>query len=236
MISPQTADADPLANPVWHALTGRQAELALGDGAARTFRPNVARFSAIATPNAAAYTNLARLLGPGGEARLLRPAAPEFVPAEWTVAMETPLLQMVADGPPPERVDPPEGLIRLGPDDGDEMLALARRTEPGPFERDTVLIGGYIGLRRDGRLVAMAGHRLRPAGHTEISAICVAPEYRGQGLATRLTLLKMAEIHDAGEIPMLHVFLDNEGAQALYLKLGFHESRRLAVRWLTVPS
>ncbi|MFG1886179.1 GNAT family N-acetyltransferase [Micromonospora sp. NPDC049102] len=66
------------------------------------------------------------------------------------------------------------------------MLSLIARTQPGPFLPRTVELGTYLGLRRDGALVAMAGERLHPPGWTEISAVCTAPEVRGRGLATRL--------------------------------------------------
>jgi hypothetical protein len=39
------------------------------------------------------------------------------------------------------------------------MLELARRTKPGPFLPRTVELGTYLGLRRGGALVAMAGER-----------------------------------------------------------------------------
>lgn len=228
-------DDDPLANPFWHALTGRQAALARGSGDARSMQPDVGSFSAIREPNEAAYADLARLLGPGGEARLVRPDAPEHVPDDWEIALEAPLVQMAADGDPPGAPEPPDGFTPLGPDDADEMLALATLTNPGPFELGTVRLGGYLGVRRNGKLIAMAGHRLRPPGHTEISAICTAPEYRGQGLARTLTLIVMQGIHVAGETPILHLYADNEAAHGLYLKLGFQNLRRLTFRWLRAP-
>lgn len=44
----------PLDNPVWHALTGPHANVALGRGAARHYPRDIAPFSAIAEPTAAA--------------------------------------------------------------------------------------------------------------------------------------------------------------------------------------
>ena len=64
------------------------------------------------------------------------------------------------------------------------MLALAAATEPGPFLPETIRMGRYFGTRsRDGRLMAMAGERLRLNGFTEISAVCTHPDFRGQGHA-----------------------------------------------------
>src|SRR5437868_1007653 len=69
-------------------------------------------------------------------------------------------VQMVAErfaasGPPP-------GIVALGDSDAAEMLALARLTVPGPFRRRTHELGQFWGVRGDdGRLLAMAGERLR---------------------------------------------------------------------------
>ena len=234
--------ADPFTNPAWHALTGRQADLAMGAGVgggdARAYRQDVTRFSAVREPTPGAFADLARVLGPGVEARLFRPDRPEYRPADWAIALERPILQMIADDPArtPPTPPAPDGLVELGFADGAEMLDLALRTEPGPFEAGTVRIGGFIGVRRAGRLVAMAGHRLKLEGCTEVSGICTAPEFRGQGLARALTLLVMQGIRDAGHTPILHAFPDNLGAIALYETLGFRVHREMLIRWLVTPN
>ncbi len=48
--------------------------------------------------------------------------------------------------------------------DAPEMLALASLTEPGPFFLRTHQMGRFIGIRRQGRLAAMAGERMRFPG------------------------------------------------------------------------
>jgi hypothetical protein len=75
-------------------------------------------------------------------------------------------------------------LVVLGAVDVPEMLDLVARTRPGPFEPETYRLGTYLGVRRAGWLVAMAGERLHPPGYTEISAVCTDPGVRGQGLAS----------------------------------------------------
>ena len=57
--------SDVLDNPTWHALTGVQAEFALGDGRARRFIPEVALFGAIADDSDQAWDDLAALVGSG---------------------------------------------------------------------------------------------------------------------------------------------------------------------------
>ena len=220
--------AHPLDNPAWHALTGPQAALALGRGQARHYPRDMAPFSAIAEPGAAAYADLAADLPPGLEARLFRPAE-EPTPAGWETLSARPIIQMVAgDSGPPDGRAPFEP---LGPDDAAEMLALAEAAEPGPFGRGTVLLGGYLGLRdAAGRLVAMGGERFRLPGHVELSAIAVHPEARGQELGSLLTRALMRRALGRGERPFLHVFPGNPAA-SLYARLGFRERARLWVLW-----
>jgi hypothetical protein len=85
---------------------------------------------------------------------------------------------------PRRRPAPAPDAARLGAADVPEILDLIDRTQPGPFRRRTVELGTYLGLRSaDGRLIAMAGERLHPAGWTEISAVCTDPAHRRKGLA-----------------------------------------------------
>ena len=105
------------------------------------------------------------------------------------------------------------------------MRALAGLTKPGPFVERTHELGRFIGIRHEGQLVAMAGERMRPPGWTEISAVCTDPQFRGQGLATRLTLAVAAAIRARGDTPFLHVMADNVTAIRLYETLGFRARR-----------
>ena len=105
--------------------------------------------------------------------------------------------EAVAAAPDPEAV-------RLGAADVPEMLALIEQTNPGPFLPRTVEMGTYLGIRRQGRLIAMAGERLHPPGFTEISAVCTDAAFRGEGLATRLVLAVAHGIRARGETPFLH--------------------------------
>ena len=133
------------------------------------------------------------------------------------------------------RAEPCPGAVRLGPGDVPEILDLIARTEPGPFLPRTVELGTYLGIRQDGRLVAMAGERLRPPGWTEISAVCTAPEQRGQGLATRLVRAVAAVIRERGDTPFLHAAASNTVAVRLYESLGFTLRRRPSFALLRTP-
>ena len=76
--------------------------------------------------------------------------------------------------------------VILADEDAPNMRALAALTKPGPFASLTHRLGGFIGVKRGGRLVAMAGERMRLDGFTEVSGVCTHPEHRGQGLAGAL--------------------------------------------------
>jgi predicted GNAT family acetyltransferase len=119
-------------------------------------------------------------------------------------------------------------LTPLRPSDVPEMLALVGRTRPGPFLPRTIEMGTYVGLRRGGSLVAMAGQRLNPAGWTEISAVCTEAELRGQGIGTRLVRAVSAAIRDREERPFLHAAATNVGAIRLYRSLGFELRRTVS--------
>jgi predicted GNAT family acetyltransferase len=136
---------------------------------------------------------------------------------------------MVADGTMPEPAVT-DSIVPLGKADANEMLALAEATRPGPFERRTVLLGGYAGIRRDGRLLAMAGERFSLPGYVELSAICVHPHWRGQALGSCLTAYLARRAQARGEVPFLHVFPENSAIR-VYARLGFRERTRLWVLW-----
>jgi predicted GNAT family acetyltransferase len=82
-------------------------------------------------------------------------------------------------------------------------------------------MGEFFGIRDNGQLVAMAGQRLRVAGHIEISGICTHPDHLGRGYGAALTYRQIHGILAAGEHPFLHVRGDNTRAIELYERLGF---------------
>jgi ribosomal protein S18 acetylase RimI-like enzyme len=142
-----------------------------------------------------------------------------------------PSVQMVDEGLAPAA---DRETVPLQAADVPEMLDLVARTQPGPFRAATVELGGYLGIRRGGRLVAMAGQRMRPPGWTEISAVCTDDKFRGQGLGTRLIRAVAAGIRARAETPFLHALADNP-AIGLYESLGFRVRWRLMITALRAP-
>lgn len=215
-----------LDNPVWSALSTTHASFAEGDDLAKRYPVDVAPFGATRDQSAESYHSLARLLGPGQTAALPL-STPPGLPAGWTTVFKVNSSQMVWNGsaPPPVK----RGFEDLNISQVDQMLALVELTKPGPFFKRTPELGSYLGIREQGRLVAMAGERLRPLGHTEISAVCTHPEYRGHGYASSLVSALIQKITGRGEIPFLHVRTENVGAIRVYEKLGFKTRRVIEI-------
>jgi ribosomal protein S18 acetylase RimI-like enzyme len=220
----------PLENPVLSSLTGPHARFAERRGNVLRYPVDVCPFLAMPDdPGQGDWTDAARLAGPGSWLPL---AAVEISPpAGWEVRMIGEGVQMTGDAL--DTAADPEA-VRLGAADVPEMLELAARTKPGPFLPRTCELGTYLGIRRGGRLVAMAGERLHPAGWTEISAVCTDEAWRGHGLATRLIRAVGAGIRDRGEIPFLHALATN-AAIGLYEELGFRHRRDVLFAVVRVP-
>jgi len=220
---------DALDNPIWHALTSEQARFAERAGDAARFPPAVTALAGLAAPGApGAIDALAGLLV-AGEVTGLLIDGPLALPAELPAVDEAPVLQMVHDGPAPAM---PDGLEELGPSDGAAMLALAEATRPGPFGTRTAELGVFLGIREGGRLVAMAGQRMRLPGLIEVSGVCTDPAHLGRGHAARLLSAQLALIRGAGLGVFLHVRADNARAIALYERAGFRGRRQF--RYLIV--
>lgn len=224
------AAAHVLDHAAWTSLTGPHAHFAERRGNVVRYPVDVSPFLALPPdPGPADWADLAALAGPGAEVAVAGLSDP---PPGWEVLTVIPGVQLVDDGVRPA----PDGeAVRLTAADVPEMLDLVARTQPGPFLPRTIEMGTYLGIRRGGRLVAMAGERLRPPGWTEISAVCTDPEFRGRGLATRLVLAVAAGIRARGETPFMHAAASNTGAIRLYESLGFRVRRDVVFGLVRVP-
>jgi len=217
------ADTHPLDNPVFAALTGEQAKFAVRHGNAIRYQSDISPFCALADEwSAGDWAEAAQLTAPGQAALFVRLSAGP--PTGWEILVAREGVQLVADDLDPA---PDPEAIALTAADVPEMLELTERTKPGPFLPGTVELGGYLGIRRAGRLVAMAGERMRPPGFAEISAVCTDEAWRGHGFAARLTRAVAAGITARGETPFLHAAGDNANAIRLYKSLGFVHRREV---------
>ncbi|MBP6902779.1 MAG: GNAT family N-acetyltransferase [Burkholderiaceae bacterium] len=225
----------PLDRPVWASLNTHRAALSQGTALARRFQPDVNLFASAADNSEAALAALAALLQPGETVFVLQ--VPEIrLPPGLQLQKQARGVQMVASRPlRGEAAAAPPALPwqTLGDADAADMLQLARLTEPGPFQPRTHTTGIYLGLREQGRLMAMAGERLRLPGWCEISGVCTHPEARGRGLARQLSMAMAALIEARGEQPFLHAWRSNAAAIALYESLGFRIRCEVNVAVLT---
>ncbi|WP_381791685.1 GNAT family N-acetyltransferase [Streptomyces niveus] len=228
---PAPTSYHPLDNPVLAALTGPHARFAERRGRVLGYQPEVSTWLALPEePDARDWADAAPLVGADGTATL---AGTRVVPPDgWEITFEVDGVQLVDESVDAVR---DEEAVVLGAADVPEMLDLVERTKPGPFRPRTIELGTYLGVRRDGELVAMAGERMRPPGWTEISAVCTAPEYRGQGLGGRLILAVAAGIKERGDTPFIQAAVENESAVRLYEALGFRLRRRIPFLGIRVP-
>lgn len=227
-----------LDNPIWHSLTTDHAHLAVGAGVgrslARRYPSDIGPLSAFAEPSPAAFADLAAIIPEGDAAVLFLHSQPD-IPSGWQLVRDGVLVQMVCRAVPAQpRI--PEAIIPMEPADFPEMAALAALTEPGPFRSNTASLGGFLGIRVDGRLAAMAGQRLAPTGLAEVSAVCTHPDFRGRGFARALVAAVAREIHASGRTPFLTSFEANTGAIRVYRQVGFVPRRSIYLAVLKPPA
>ncbi len=226
------ASGDPiLDSAAWAALSGPHRHFAERLGLAARYDPDVAPFVALADHrDPQAWADAAQLVGPGQTFAIsgqdVRP------PSGWEFNSVGGGVQLV-DVSLSKSHD--REAVELDASDIPEILSLVERTRPGPFRPRTIELGTYLGIRRGGALIAMAGERLHPAGWTEISAVCTDDAYRGQGLATRLVRAVAAGVADRGERAFLHASARNTNAIRLYESIGFRLRRVVDFLGVTVP-
>ena|SRR5277367_1084585 len=220
------ASMHPLDHPVWTALTSRQQALAEGGALARRYPPDIAPFAAIADISPPSFAALGALMS-GSDIAVFFTPDPVTPPAEFKISLAETAEQMV--GTSAESSIRGVEAVTLGADDVPAMMALTELTKPGPFSARAHELGTFLGIRIGGQLVAMAGERMKSADYTEITAVCVHPDYRGRGYGQMLLGAISRQITARGELPFLHVFSQNSSAIALYRRQGMEIRRRLHV-------
>lgn len=173
----------PLDRPIWTALTTNQAGLALVAGNIRRYDPAFAPFAATSDGSPDSFAGLADLVSPGGNI-ILQQAELIAAPPGLSLIRSAATVQMIAAEINGAVAEFAYEVLR--DDDAPEMRELAALTKPGPFAARTHQLGEFIGVRADGRLVAMAGERMRAGSFTEISGVCTHPDHRGHGYAAGL--------------------------------------------------
>jgi GNAT superfamily N-acetyltransferase len=212
-----------LDNPAWSALTTTQIDFALGTAAAKRYKPGILPFVGLETPDARAVAELDPLIEPGEAFYIIGEMPP--LPAHWNLELALPCAQLLAPADLHGMPQPQEPILHLGEADKDEMFRLITSIQPGYYHPDTRQLGDYYGIRLKGRLIAMAGERMRFTGFSELSAICTHPDYTGHGYAQQLIAWLCRRQTAMGIRTFLHVALSNERALRLYIHLGFRHRR-----------
>jgi ribosomal protein S18 acetylase RimI-like enzyme len=216
-----------LANIIWRSFIGSHAHLATGTDRIRRYARGYSPLIGYVDPARPDFQALAYFCEPGEKFYCAEWRGAE--PAGWKVEVDSSMCAMVWDAPPPGRDDSLEA-VRLRGEHVPQMLALTEATRPGPFGNRTIELGEWHGVFDGDRLIAMAGERLQDGDLHEISGVCTLPEYRGRGLAKRLTALVIRVQLARGEIPFLHVASANIRALELYRRMGFVLDQEVAMR------
>jgi predicted GNAT family acetyltransferase len=219
-----------LDRPVWASLT-HAPHLSEGGDLAKRFRRDVNLFASACDDSLSSIAALRGLVLEGESIFVLQ--VPTIrIPDGLVAARAAQCVQMVATRPIASQAG--DGVIaELNDGDAPDMVALAQLTEPGPFLPRTHTMGRFIGIRINGRLAAMAGERMRFPGFTEVSGVCTHPDFRGRGLARRLSSVVANAIQQRGDQPFLHAWSTNYAAIALYENLGFELRAEVQVAVLT---
>lgn len=209
----------PLFNPVWYALNGRDRKFNQGNEKTGFFPAEVSPFVGMPDWSQSQQHLLYTALPPGRSWSVMIAEEVSFS-ADWETRFSTTLHQMVCGKLiPAHYID--TACQPLSEKNIPAMLALTALTKPGPFYSRTIEFGNFKGIFDGEELVAMAGERLHIEGYTEVSAVCTHPDYEGRGYGAILVSEICRKIIDRGEKPFLHVKWDNQRAIKMYERLGF---------------
>jgi len=220
-----------LDNVIWHALSGPHRHLAEGSEHAARYQREVTALAAFPDLNAPDFDALRPYCRSGEQIFVL--GWNGAAPLGWSTEVEATIVKMAWDAPFPEG-KPAFDPVELTAADVVQMQALATATNPGPFGRRTIELGDYVGYRDGGRLVAMAGERMRAGNFREVSAVCTYPEYQGRGFARELMLHLVRRQLRRAERPFLHVLKSNERALRMYDRMGFRVYREMPARIMSL--
>jgi ribosomal protein S18 acetylase RimI-like enzyme len=213
-----------LDNPIWTALTTKQASLAHSSALARRFPPEMTLLGALAANTAMAFDSLAQLIQ--RDAITLYFSTPPSLGSGWEVVRAAELHQMVQEESLPSAApgeNTPE-VIELTPADIPEMSVVYAATRSGRTLCQRIQkIGMFLGIREGDKLVAMGGLRLHIAGYREITTVATLPDFEGKGYGTAVMRALAERVRMRGEKPFLTVRTDNTRAIAIYRRLGFKE-------------
>ncbi|MBB2145717.1 GNAT family N-acetyltransferase [Pedobacter sp. LMG 31464] len=209
-----------LDNPIYNSLQAAHHIFASGTENVKYYSGDIAPFAGLKDNSIEDFESLYENSAEESTFVVFTPVAYD-IPNRWKLVHQIDMFQMVYE---PKELPTENDLdfMNLDISHVEEMLALVKLTEPGPFRSRTIELGNYTGVFNEDKLVAMAGHRFNPTPYVEISAVCTHPNHLGKGYAFGLIREQIKRILEKSETPFLHVRNDNDGAVKLYKKLGFH--------------
>lgn len=212
-----------LDNPVWHSLSETHKSVSVDYPGIKFYHPDYCPFGGFTTTeNISAfideYSNLTDNFFIVGN-------KPEL-PARLKLKNELVCLQMIITHKIGIAIK--EEITVLTNEHADELFQLVNQVQPGYFKKKTALLGSYFGIFKNGKLVSVAGERMKMTGFVEVSAIVTHPEHTGKGYAKQLIATAVNNIFALGAIPYLHVAETNTGAIGLYEKAGFKTRRKMS--------
>ncbi len=114
-----------------------------------------------------------------------------------------------------------DDVVTLSESDFDEINEILDATLPDAHHRPgSPRINAWYGIRRDGRLVAVAADSSSP-GFGFLNSIAVRPELHGSGLGSVLTSRLGRDQQSLHGDALLGVWSDNVDASRLYHRLGY---------------
>jgi GNAT superfamily N-acetyltransferase len=217
-------EINKLDNPTWHSLSETHKDFAIDYGDVKFYHPDYCPFGSLVNPGRAETgislyakkTNNFFIVG-------IQPTINEKVRLNNELVCN----QMVLDKRIDIEID--EHIIELQTEyQKADLFALVNLVQPGYFKNKTPDLGGYYGIYKDNKLVAITGERMKMNKFTELSAIVTHPEHTGKGYAKQLITYVSNKVFNEDKIPYLHVADKNIGAVSLYSKLGFLTRRKIS--------
>jgi ribosomal protein S18 acetylase RimI-like enzyme len=120
-----------------------------------------------------------------------------------------------------------DGVMRLDSTQEPALRSLYERAYPDSYFDTRMLdTGKFFGLQENDALIAVAGIHVysREYGVAALGNIATHPDYRGQGLAGKVTACLTRELVNEGLTVTLNVAADNEPAIRCYSRLGFERT------------
>ncbi|MFI5153613.1 MAG: GNAT family N-acetyltransferase [Chitinophagales bacterium] len=208
-------------NPFWNSLCTTHQSFAIGTELIKKFPEDILPFMGLESNNGELLEEIRPFFNPNEEAFIK--ADVKSIPGNWSVVNRISCIQMICDRLPSGLTECSENIEMLGPADLDELYRLVNLVQPGFLREKTHLLGDYYGIRKNGKLLATAGERLKMDGFIELSAVCTLPEHTGKGYAQQLMRKVCKGIFEKGQLPILHVLDSNVRAIKLYEMFNFRK-------------